>query len=110
MQNPTNNTARGLRHGGTREAMTAYAPDIERARKPNIENRELAVIAPRLVSMRQVTTMTTYSRPSIYRLIAQGRFPKPIKLGDVKIAFRADDVEAWLASRPTALGGDDTNI
>lgn len=63
--------------------------------------------APRLMSMRQVTTMTTYSRPSIYRLIAQGRFPKPIKLGDVKIAFRADDVEAWLASRPPALSGDD---
>jgi len=65
--------------------------------------------APRLLSMRQVTAMTTYSRPSIYRLIARQKFPKPLKLGDVKIAFRADEVEAWLASRPTALGGDDTN-
>lgn len=63
---------------------------------------------PRLMSMRDVTRLTTYSRPSIYRLVDQGRFPKPIKLGDVKIAFVADEVEAWLASRPRALGGSGT--
>src|SRR5262249_1414330 len=34
----------------------------------------------RLLSMRQVVELTTYSRPSIYRLVAEGRFPKPIKL------------------------------
>ena len=58
----------------------------------------------RLISMRDVVAMTTYSRPSIYRLIDQGIFPKPVKLGAVKIAFLADEVEAWLASRPRALG------
>jgi prophage regulatory protein len=58
----------------------------------------------RLMSMREVVALTTYARPSIYRLIGQGRFPRPLKLGETKIAFRADDVEAWLASRPMALG------
>jgi prophage regulatory protein len=59
-----------------------------------------ATSTPRLMSMRDVVTLTTYARPSIYRLVAQGRFPPPLKLGQTKIAFRADDVEAWLASRP----------
>ena len=58
----------------------------------------------RLLSMRDVISLTTYSRPSIYRLIAEGRFPKPLKLGDVKIAFRESEVLAWLASRNRALG------
>ncbi len=57
----------------------------------------------RLISMLDVVRITTYSRPSIYRLIETRGFPKPIKLGDVKIAFHADEVEAWLASRPRAL-------
>lgn len=60
----------------------------------------------RLLSMHAVVALTTYSRPSIYRLIGQGRFPRPLKLGETKIAFRADEVEAWLASRERALGGD----
>lgn len=57
----------------------------------------------RLLSMREVTTLTTYSRASIYRLISTRGFPKPIKMGDVKIAFRAEEVEAWLEGRPRAL-------
>lgn len=61
-----------------------------------------AARAPRLLSMREVVRLTTYARPSIYRLIRQGRFPMPLKLGETKIAFRAEDVEAWLASRQIA--------
>ena len=56
----------------------------------------------RLLTMAEVTTATTYSRPSIYRLCAQGRFPRPIKLG-AKIAFVADEIEQWIASRGRAL-------
>ena len=58
----------------------------------------------RLLSMRDVVALTTYSRPSIYRLVAAGHFPKPLKLGDVKIAFRESEVLAWLDSRRRALG------
>lgn len=68
-----------------------------------------SVLSPRLLSMQDVMRLTTYSRPSIYRLISQGRFPKPIKLGDVKIAFHADEIEVWLATRPRALGSDNTS-
>ena len=55
--------------------------------------------------MRRVTELTTYARPSIYRLIGRGEFPHPVKLGEHKIAFVEDEVLAWLDSRPRALGG-----
>jgi prophage regulatory protein len=57
----------------------------------------------RLLSMATVVARTTYSRPSIYRLIAQGLFPAPLKLGSTKIAFREDEISQWLNSRPRAL-------
>jgi predicted DNA-binding transcriptional regulator AlpA len=56
----------------------------------------------RLLSMRQVTALTTYSRPSIYRLVAAGQFPRPLKLGQTKIAFREFEVLDWLNSRRRA--------
>ena len=67
------------------------------------DNSDSARRRPVMLSMREVTVLTTYSRPSIYRLIATRGFPRPIKMDDVKIAFLADEVEAWLKSRPRAL-------
>ncbi|OZB36173.1 MAG: hypothetical protein B7X44_07170 [Halothiobacillus sp. 15-55-196] len=52
-----------------------------------------------------VKTLTGLSRSSIYRLIADGKFPKPIKLGERAIGWKQDDLEAWLESRPTSNGG-----
>jgi predicted DNA-binding transcriptional regulator AlpA len=53
------------------------------------DNSDSARRRPVMLSMREVTVLTTYSRPSIYRLIATRGFPRPIKMGDVKIAFLA---------------------
>jgi prophage regulatory protein len=61
----------------------------------------------RLLAMATVMELTTYSRPSIYRLISQGRFPVPLKLGDGKIAFRESEVLEWLESRPRAMSVSD---
>jgi prophage regulatory protein len=49
--------------------------------------------------MREVVAYTTYSRPSLYRLLANGDFPRPIKLGANRVAFYADEIDAWIASR-----------
>jgi prophage regulatory protein len=58
-----------------------------------------------LLTMREVCDITRYSRPSIYRLIREGKFPHPLKLGGSKIAFNAAEVDEWRKSRPRALGG-----
>lgn len=67
------------------------------------DNSDITHRPPVMLSMREVMALTTFSRPSIYRLIATRGFPRPIKMGDVKIAFLADEVESWLKGRPRAL-------
>lgn len=76
------------------------------SKHPSPAGSSVEAQSPRLLSMSQVTALTTYSRPSIYRLVRKGRFPKPIKLGDVKIAFDANEVNAWLRERPRAAIGE----
>jgi predicted DNA-binding transcriptional regulator AlpA len=53
----------------------------------------------RLLTMKQVCAITSWSRTSINRLIEQNAFPKPIKLGDQRIAFKESEVRAYIASR-----------
>ena len=53
----------------------------------------------RLISMKAVCEITSWSRTSIYRLISQDAFPAPVKLGAQRIAFRESEVRAYVASR-----------
>ncbi len=56
------------------------------------------------LTMRQITAQTRYSRPSIYRLIRDAGFPRPLKMAPGgKVLFRSNEVAEWLASRPRAL-------
>ena len=58
---------------------------------------------PRLLSMREVQAISKYSRPSIYRLVKEGLMPGPIKLGQAKVAFREDEIKAWVESRSRVI-------
>lgn len=40
-----------------------------------------------------------YSRSTIYQLIAEGKFPKPISLGERAVAWLESDIDAWIAAR-----------
>lgn len=40
-----------------------------------------------------------YSRPHLYRLINDGKFPAPIRLSDNRIAFLETEIDAWLEAR-----------
>jgi prophage regulatory protein len=55
-----------------------------------------------LLRFPDVMTVTTLSRASIKRLIADGEFPKPFRLGKRVWAWRRADVEAFLAGRADA--------
>lgn len=50
----------------------------------------------------QVRARTGLSRSEIYRRIAAGDFPKPVKLGDRASAWAEHEVTAWIASRIAA--------
>lgn len=46
-----------------------------------------------------VETLVGLSRSTIYAMIADGTFPKPIKLGKRAVGWRQSDVLTWLESR-----------
>lgn len=39
------------------------------------------------------------SRATLDRMVAAGRFPKPINLTERRLAYNAADVEAWMAEQ-----------
>jgi prophage regulatory protein len=53
----------------------------------------------RVLRMHEVQDRVPFSRSSIYLLIAQGRFPRPIALGRRAVGWLESDVDAWIASR-----------
>jgi prophage regulatory protein len=55
--------------------------------------------ARRFIRIAKVQEMTGYSRPSIYRLVDEKKFPCPVKLGHA-IAWFEDEVIDWMNSRP----------
>lgn len=41
-------------------------------------------------------------KTSIYRLIGEGEFPRPIRIGKRAVAWRTSDLEKWKSQRPEA--------
>jgi len=52
-----------------------------------------------LFRLREVCRRTGKSRSSIYRDIAAGTFPSPVKLGERASAWDSREVNAWIAGR-----------
>ena len=57
-----------------------------------------------LLRIDEVTTLVRLSRPSVYRLMAAGDFPRPVQIGSRAVRWRRADVEAWVEQRPVAGG------
>lgn len=55
-----------------------------------------------LLRLREVCRRTGYSRSEIYRRVAAGDFPRPIKLGDRASAWIEYEVSQWIAARIAA--------
>ena len=58
----------------------------------------------RLVRRGEVLNQTGVSQTTLYRLISQGRFPKPRRLVGKIVGWRLSEVQAWVNSRPVASG------
>lgn len=53
------------------------------------------------VRMAAVVRMTGLGRSTIYRLMAEDKFPSPVRLAKRAVAWRRIDLERWSAGRPT---------
>ena len=58
----------------------------------------------RLLRREEVETRCGFSRSSLYRLMREGDFPEPIRIGERAVRWLESEVDSWLASRPRATG------
>jgi prophage regulatory protein len=56
----------------------------------------------RVITMRDLYDYVALRRTQIEKLVAEGRFPKPIKISDRRKAWLESEVQAWLAERIAA--------
>lgn len=49
-----------------------------------------------LYTFNDIQTLTGLSRSTIWRWIKDKKFPAQVKLGGTKVAWRAEDINAWL--------------
>ena len=53
----------------------------------------------RLIKIKEVIKMTSLSRATIYKYMADGGFPKPVSLGAKAVAWVEDEVENWIVEK-----------
>jgi len=51
---------------------------------------------------RQVESRVGLRRTTIYKLVASGKFPKPVRLGARSVGWLSHEVDRWLADRIAA--------
>ncbi|EBP4364576.1 AlpA family transcriptional regulator [Salmonella enterica] len=51
-----------------------------------------------LIRLPEVLKRTGFGKAWIYRLISEGRFPAPVKIGVRAIAFVESEVDEWIQS------------
>jgi len=47
------------------------------------------------------------SNSTLYYLMNNGDFPKPVKLGARSVAWKRSEIESWIQSRERAMGTSD---
>ena len=53
----------------------------------------------RLIRLPEVQHRVGLGRSTIYRWMAEGKFPKPVQLGGYAVAWAEDEVEDWIVAR-----------
>lgn len=79
----------------------ARAEEVQVVEKPvahdtsEVDRSLSKVFSYRIMRLPEVSRLLGVSRPTIYRLIRDGKFPKPIKLGSTS-GWRSDELEAYI--------------
>lgn len=58
-----------------------------------------------LANIEQVKEITGLSKSTIYRLMNEEKFPRPLRLSPQRVAWRIVDIEKWLAQLSPTSGG-----
>lgn len=83
----------------TEAAFNPAAPEFDASASVGRKSKAATSTSPTLLSMKQASAMTTLSVSSIKRMMAAGTFPKPVRLGESRIAFVDAEIHAWVRAR-----------
>lgn len=61
-------------------------------------------VTDRLLRRPEVEALTGLARATIYRDMASGSFPRPIKLGRRAVAWPASVIDQWIEARKAEAG------
>jgi prophage regulatory protein len=61
----------------------------------DVEDRRVT----RLIRLKEVQHRVGLGRSTIYRWMAEGKFPKPVQLGGSTVAWSEREVDRWIANR-----------
>ncbi len=53
-------------------------------------------MSDRLIRRAEVLHLTGMTKSTMYRYIADGRFPRPVALGEHAVAWRMSDLQEWM--------------
>ena len=59
-------------------------------------------VAERLIRRREVQEFCGIGTTTIYKLMNEGLFPRPVKVGGHAVRWRLSDVNAWIAEQQPA--------
>lgn len=59
-----------------------------------------AIRIDQLFRWETVQTLTGMKKSAAYAEMAAGRFPRPVRIGQKAVAWRASEIAAWIDSRP----------
>ena len=52
----------------------------------------------RILRLREICEITGLGRSTVYKMVADGGFPKPVRLGPRSSGWRLIDIDEWLAA------------
>ncbi|MEZ9144905.1 AlpA family transcriptional regulator [Vibrio sp. 10N.286.52.C3] len=53
----------------------------------------------RLIKLKEVMTLTSLARSTIYKYMSEGQFPKAVSLGCRSVAWVEEEVTGWVLER-----------
>ena len=53
----------------------------------------------KLIRLTQVMECTGLARSTVYKFMAEGQFPKPVKLGVRMVAWVESEIQEWICSK-----------
>ena len=58
----------------------------------------------RLLTRTEVERLVGLRHTAIYKLMREGKFPEPLRIGTKAVRWRLSEVEAWVDALPRARG------